>query len=188
MARAVSNCKGGRQFQEQPAIARGHRHSGMAFRGGAPLRKKRLGIQSCTQEKPFRAAGTTVWPASPRRENRYAVKAFDTLTPHVRVSIFADKGNPEALFGRGVATLCRGVREAGSLNRAAKDMGMAYSKAWRIVKETEEAFGVQILDRNGAHGSTLTPEGEFLLSSFDQLEEDLNRYAEQRLAEILKTR
>lgn len=54
-------------------------------------------------------------------------------------------------------------------------MGMAYSKAWRIVKETEEAFGMRLLHREGAHGSTLTEEGAFLLESFDQLEEEAQR-------------
>ena len=40
------------------------------------------------------------------------------------------------MFGRGIASLCIGVRDTGSLNAAAKSMGMAYSKAWRIIKDT----------------------------------------------------
>lgn len=112
--------------------------------------------------------------------------SFEALIPRIHVSIFADKGDPEALFGRGVASLCRGVRETGSLNKASKQMGMAYSKAWRIVKKAEEALGVQLLRREGAHGSTLTEEGAFLLESFDQLEEELNVFAAQRLEEILR--
>ena len=38
---------------------------------------------------------------------------------------------------------------------AAKGMGMAYSKAWRIIKDTEAALDLQLLNRDGAHGSDL---------------------------------
>ena len=59
---------------------------------------------------------------------------LDDISPHVKLSIGNDEAN--AVFGRGVAMLCRGVRDDGSLNKAAKNMGMAYSKAWRIMKQT----------------------------------------------------
>ena len=52
---------------------------------------------------------------------------LDDISPHVKLSIGNDEAN--AVFGRGVAMLCRGVRDDGSLNKAAKNMGMAYSKA-----------------------------------------------------------
>lgn len=44
-----------------------------------------------------------------------------------------DSGQATGL-GLGVVELCQRVERLGSLNRAAQDMGMAYSKAWRIVK------------------------------------------------------
>ena len=72
---------------------------------------------------------------------------LDDISPHVKLSIGNDEAN--AVFGRGVAMLCRGVRDDGSLNKAAKNMGMAYSKAWRIIKDTEAALDVQLLYRGG---------------------------------------
>ena len=110
---------------------------------------------------------------------------LDDISPHVKLSIDNDEAN--AVFGRGVAMLCRGVRDDGSLNKAAKNMGMAYSKAWRIMKQTEEAFGFNLINRDGAHGSTLTKEGTLLLSAFEQLERDVSTYAECHLPEIFKT-
>lgn len=110
---------------------------------------------------------------------------LDDISPHVKLSIGNDEAN--AVFGRGVAMLCRGVRDDGSLNKAAKNMGMAYSKAWRIMKQTEEAFGFNLINRDGAHGSTLTKEGTLLLSAFEQLERDVSTYAECHLPEIFKT-
>ena len=103
---------------------------------------------------------------------------LDDISPHVKLSIGNDEAN--AVFGRGVAMLCRGVRDDGSLNKAA-------SKAWRIMKQTEEAFGFNLINRDGAHGSTLTKEGTLLLSAFEQLERDVSTYAECHLPEIFKT-
>ena len=82
------------------------------------------------------------------------------LEPAIRLSIKNPESDSGSVFGRGIADLCLGVRETGSLNAAAKGMGMAYSKAWRIIKETEAALGIQLLNRDGAHGSDLTDEGD----------------------------
>ena len=78
------------------------------------------------------------------------------LKPTIRLSIMNPDAESGSLFGRGIASLCLGVRETGSLNAAAKGMGMAYSKAWRIIKDTEAALDLQLLNRDGAHGSDLT--------------------------------
>ena len=49
------------------------------------------------------------------------------LKPTIRLSIMNPDAESGSLFGRGIASLCLGVRETGSLNAAAKGMGMAYS-------------------------------------------------------------
>ena len=82
------------------------------------------------------------------------------LKPIIRMAVTNENADSNSQFGRGVASLCLGVRQLGSLNAAAKEMKMAYSKAWRIIKETEAALDMQLLNRDGAHGSTLTEDGE----------------------------
>lgn len=89
------------------------------------------------------------------------------------------------MFGRGITNLCLGVRETGSLNAAAKSMGMAYSKAWRIVKNTEAALDIQLLDRDGAHGSTLTEAGDKILDAYVDINDKLQEEAEKEFARIL---
>lgn len=89
----------------------------------------------------------------------------------------------EAGFRRGVIQICKRVKRLGSLNRAAKDMGMAYSKAWRIVKNAEEMLSVKLFIRQGASGSILTEEAEALISIFDYVEEGLAVQAEKLLSE-----
>ena len=107
------------------------------------------------------------------------------LTPVVRLSIANSADDSGSLFGPGVASLCLGVREFGSLNAAAKDMKMAYSKAWRIIKETEAALGIQLLNRDGAHGSTLTDEGNRLLDAYIAVDSKLQKVAEEEFAKLL---
>jgi len=65
-------------------------------------------------------------------------------------------------------------------------MKMAYSKAWRIIKETEAALGMQLLDRDGAHGSTLTDEGNKLLDTYLEIDAKLQKVAEQEFAKRFK--
>ena len=101
------------------------------------------------------------------------------LKPTIRLSIMNLDAESGSLFGRGIASLCLGVRETGSLNAAAKGMGMAYSKAWRIIKDTEAALDLQLLNRDGAHGSDLTEAGNKLLDTYLAIEEKLQKEAEE---------
>jgi molybdate transport system regulatory protein len=94
---------------------------------------------------------------------------LNTLKPSIKLTIGNPDSDENATFGPGIAALCEGVRDTGSLNAAAKSMGMAYSKAWRIIKDTEENLGVQLLVRDGAHGSTLTDECLKLLDTYWEL-------------------
>ena len=108
------------------------------------------------------------------------------MTPIVRLAVASGDNESNSQFGRGVASLCIGVRELGSLNAAAKSMKMAYSKAWRIMKDTEAALGMQLLDRDGAHGSTLTDEGNKLLDAYIAVEKSAQAFAEKEFAKLMK--
>ena len=88
-----------------------------------------------------------------------------------------DKDLP-GVFGHGCVLLLQGIAREHSLNRAAKSMGMAYSKAWRIIKDTEAALDVQLLYRDGAHGSRLTENCEQILAAYQAIEEQLQAQAE----------
>ncbi|MCL1797810.1 MAG: LysR family transcriptional regulator [Eggerthellaceae bacterium] len=113
------------------------------------------------------------------------MKKLTKLQPSVRLSITNPESKSGSLFGRGVADLCLGVRDTGSLNAAAKNMGMAYSKAWRIVKDTEEALGTALLNRDGAHGSTLTAEGDKILDTYIALDKQLTHIAQKAFTDLI---
>lgn len=62
-------------------------------------------------------------------------------------------------FGPGMSVLLRGVESTGSLQGAAQAMNMAYSKAWKMLKESEKAWGFMLTEREtggrDGGGSTL---------------------------------
>jgi molybdate transport system regulatory protein len=103
-----------------------------------------------------------------------------------RLTIYSGKKVEDSTFGKGIATLLRGVQDLGSLNASAKAIKMAYSKAWRIVKESEAGFGFTLIDRAGARGSTLTPEGQKLLDTYETLEAETAELLKKRFNELIK--
>jgi molybdate transport system regulatory protein len=119
-------------------------------------------------------------------ERKVYMKSMKHLGIQLRLTIYAGRSVSESAFGKGIATLLHGVDELGSLNAAAKKIHMAYSKAWRIVKETEAGFGFLLIDRDGARGSTLTAEGRKLLAAYEELEKEGAEFLGKRFAELMK--
>ena len=60
--------------------------------------------------------------------------------PVLTIRIFAD----EKCFGPGIAVLLQKVQELHSLRAAAMSIGMAYSKAWTILKNAQQHLGFQL--------------------------------------------
>ena len=94
---------------------------------------------------------------------------------NTRVRIKGKDSDSNAYFGRGVADLLHGIESYHSLNLSAQYMGMAYSKAWRIIRQAEETLDVQLLYSMGKKGSKLTPEGERLLKVYERAEEEASK-------------
>ena len=93
----------------------------------------------------------------------------EPMTPDVKVYLLDQNG--ERIFGEGPYRLLAGVEATGSLRRSAQEMGMAYTKAIRLVRRAEEALGFPLTcpttgGKSGG-GSTLTPRGKELLRRYE---------------------
>ncbi len=90
------------------------------------------------------------------------------LTPGYRIWLHVDGVR---MFGPGTHELLRHVDETGSLHQAAKLMGMSYSKAWTLLRKTEEHLGGSLVERHiggaAGGGTSLTTTGRDLLQRFD---------------------
>ena len=91
------------------------------------------------------------------------------MKPAVRVLFLDERG--EKFFGEGPCRLLRGVQQHGSLRAAAASMGMAYTKALKLVRNAEAALGFALVSRTAGGkdggGSTLTDEGMEWLSRYE---------------------
>ena len=103
-----------------------------------------------------------------------------------RLYISNGKGGEQFAFGGGLIALLREIEDTGSIYRAAKNMKMAYSKAWKLINTSEERLDIALLEREGAHGSTLTKEGKKLLDVYDAVQEDVSNYAQKAVEKALK--
>lgn len=94
----------------------------------------------------------------------------------------------EPVFGQGREILLRLIRKTGSINAAAKEMGIPYRKAWGYIDAMEKRLGFPLVARQkgGAGGgeATLSPRAATLLDKFHELEKDFHGRVNRRFAKL----
>ena len=89
--------------------------------------------------------------------------------------LFLDEAG-EKFFGEGPCRLLHAVEKTGSLRAAAQSMGMAYTKALKLVRHAEAALGFPLTTRTAGGrdggGSSLTPEGKEWLQRYEARSEE----------------
>ena len=107
---------------------------------------------------------------------------------HLKLTVRLYTDDNQRCFGPGIATLLERVREHKSLRSAAASMGMAYSKAWRIIRTAEEVFGCKLLDSTiggrGGGGAALTGDAERLLAAYEAYVADVTAYAQSKFETV----
>lgn len=96
--------------------------------------------------------------------------------------------NGKPVFGQGRDELLRLIQKCGSINAAAKEMGIPYRKAWTYIDTMEKRLGFPMVTRlkGGAGGgeSTLTPQAIALLEKFDFLQKGFNETVNRKFIEL----
>lgn len=94
----------------------------------------------------------------------------------------------EKAFGPGIAELLENIEKEGSLHKASKSMNIAYSKAWKILKESENALGYELVEgkRGGiaGGGSKLSKNGKEILEKYREFEQRINDEAKRIFNDI----
>lgn len=92
----------------------------------------------------------------------------------------------EPVLGQGRLELLRLVGKSGSINAAAKQMGIPYRKAWTYIDTMEKRLGFALVLRSkggsGGGESTLTPEAESLLRKFEELQKGFEELVNGKFA------
>jgi molybdate transport system regulatory protein len=79
-------------------------------------------------------------------------------------------------FGEGPYELLKRVEKTNSLHEAAHQMGMSYSKAWKLIQTMEKRLGIFLLDKKigglSGGGSQVTPKGKDLMKRYERFEKE----------------
>jgi len=94
----------------------------------------------------------------------------------------------EPVFGRGRRFLLEAIDIHGSINRAAREVGISYRKAWGHIAAMEKRLGISLVVRqaggkNGG-GAALTQEAREFLRKFESLEEGLKEFVDRRFSQL----
>lgn len=96
---------------------------------------------------------------------------------------FIDEQN-EKFFGEGPYRLLKQVEQTGSLHSAAAELGMAYSKATKLLKQAEKSLGFSLTVRKiggkSGGGSVLTEEAKVFLKQYEDYRKDCLAYNEKQ--------
>jgi molybdate transport system regulatory protein len=87
--------------------------------------------------------------------------------------------NDGKAFGDGPCELLRRVEKTKSLHQAANQMGMSYSKAWRLIQTLEKRLGFVLLERKvggqSGGGSRATPLAKDLMNQYERFQKDVKK-------------
>jgi molybdate transport system regulatory protein len=98
-------------------------------------------------------------------------------------------------FGDGPYELLKGVQKTASLHKVADQMGMAYSKAWKLIRTMEQRLGFVLLDRKvggrSGGGSRITPRAKELMLCYgrfrEESEEAIKRIFQKHFSSLTKS-
>ena len=108
---------------------------------------------------------------------------MERVTPTMRLRLWLETPGG-MLLGLGRVELLLRIQESGSLNKAAKAMGMSYRAAWGRLKASEKMAGEPLMEKSGGQrGFVLTPGGERLAQAFKEWYADVEGYALKRAQE-----
>ncbi len=93
----------------------------------------------------------------------------------------------QPFLGDGRYRLLIAIQRNGSINAAAKDLGISYRKAWAQLQALEEISPLPLLQRRtggrGGGETLLTPQACELIKRFERLQQQVNKEADRIYAE-----
>ncbi len=95
----------------------------------------------------------------------------------LRYKIWLD--NSGKAFGEGPCDMLKRIDRLGSLNKAAGELNMSYSKAWKLMNTMEKRLGFKLLKRDvggdSGGGSYLTEEARVMIHKYTMFVQDSDK-------------
>jgi molybdate transport system regulatory protein len=110
------------------------------------------------------------------------------LKPRTRLWMQDEKGG--IVFGGGRDLILRAIESTGSMNKAAKSLGMSYRTIWGMVHDTERRLGFKLIDTatggSSKSGSRLTDKGKEVLGLFEKWRDETIAFADRLFTELFE--
>lgn len=105
----------------------------------------------------------------------------------VKSKVWLEKDG-ELIFGSGKSLILKAIQETGSINKAAKKINMSYRHAWSYIRSAEKRIGkpllIKIKGGKEGGGTILTGHAKDLLEKFTKLEQEVNKFTDNRYKDI----
>ena len=99
------------------------------------------------------------------------------------------EGEEKRFLGPGRVELLERIADTGSINQAAKQMGMSYKKAWDMVNSiNQHTIKPIVATQTGGEkggGTIVTEEGKQLIAAFKKLHDEFQRSFDEKLRDFL---
>lgn len=106
----------------------------------------------------------------------------------IKVKVWIDDNSDKLVFGGGKTEVLKLIDETGSISKAAKIVGMNYKKAWTHIKILEEQIEDELVftkkGRGEDSGSFLTPKAKQIIQTYELLQADVKKFAQERFEEL----
>ena len=101
---------------------------------------------------------------------------------NLKVKLYLEN-DQDKFMGIGVLWLLQKISVCGSLRAAASQMGISYSKAFRMVENLEASLGIAVLERHRGgmqrSGASLTPFGHAFIVLYDDFQKECKSLMEE---------
>ncbi|MDR2510608.1 MAG: LysR family transcriptional regulator [Spirochaetaceae bacterium] len=91
------------------------------------------------------------------------------FTPVTKVFLALPGGHGEPFLGPGMISLLDNIVETGNVRAACQQMGMSYSKGWKLLARLDECLGYQVVTKkqggNGGGEAYLNEKGRAFLEN-----------------------
>lgn len=91
--------------------------------------------------------------------------------------------NGDPVLGPGLVRLLEFIEQTGSMKEACQQMGMSYSKGWKIINRAEAFLKEELIVR--FHGGTkggkcgITPKGHSIIDRFNKMQQEMQAHGEE---------
>ncbi len=114
------------------------------------------------------------------------------MTYNLRAKIWLENEN-QKVFGDGPWDILKRIEQTGSIRKAAAEIKMSYSQAWRLIRMIETNLGFAVLEKkaggSGGGHSKLTPQAAKLIAAYGNFrsaaENSLDQLYQQHLAPLI---